>query len=281
MNHGPSARAFTNLRAMQNETTFHEVTIGPCRLILADCLDALPTLSGVDITVSSPPYNMIPKTSASGLYAEHNRKLNSGYASHADDMPQDAYEEWMRTVFGECMRACRGLVWVNHKVRFINKAARHPIRFLPWEIHGEVIWDRGGSLTLNANRYAPSHEVLLAFGSPHFWDRLHDMEMTVWRITPERNVSGHQCPFPIDIPVRCIESSCPPDGIVLDPFMGSGTTGVACIRTCRQFIGIEKEPKYFDIACGRIRRAWQEKCSEIKWDEPPKLTQRDLLGSAE
>jgi hypothetical protein len=82
-------------------------------------------------------------------------------------MPQEDYEQWLRQVIGECKRACRGLVWVNHKCKFQNKMARHPVRFLPWEIHGEIIWDRGGSLTLNANRYAPCHEVILAFGIPH------------------------------------------------------------------------------------------------------------------
>jgi len=47
----------------------------------------------------------------------------------------------------------------------------------------------------------------------------------------------------------------PPGGVVLDPFMGSGTTGVAAVQMGRQFIGIEREPKYFDIACKRIEDA--------------------------
>ena len=69
-----------------------------------------------------------------------------------------------------------------------------------------------------------------------------------------------------------------PGATVCDPFLGSGTTGVACAVLGRKFVGIEKEPKYFDIACKRIRRAWQDKCSEIKWDEPVKLKQLDLIG---
>jgi len=227
---------------------------GTVKLWRGDCLDVLPTLteSAVDIAVTSPPYNMIPKTSASGIYAEHSHKLNAGYESHADNMNQEEYEEWIRGIIGECVRACKGLVWVNHKCKFIDKMARHPVRFMPWEIHGEIIWDRGGSLTLNANRYAPCHEVLLAFGTPHYWNRCHDTKLTVWRIPPETTVDGHPCPFPVEIPRRCIESSCPLEGIVLDPFMGSGTTGVACVRTGRSFLGIEKEPKYFEIAKQRI-----------------------------
>lgn len=62
--------------------------------------------------------------------------------------------------------------------------------------------------------------------------------------------------------------------VIFDPFMGSGTTGIACIRKGRQFIGIEREQKYFDIAINRCRIAWQLKCSELKFDEddPPKPT---------
>ena len=256
-----------------------EVTIGPCRLIQGDCLEVLPLLGtdSADIAVSSPPYNMIPKTNPSGIYAEHSRKLNKGYASHSDDMPQDAYEEWLRNVFGECLRVCRGLVWINHKAKYENKAARHPVRYLPWDIHGEIIWDRGGSLTLNANRYAPSHEHVIAFGVPHYWNRCNDTLLSVWRISPETSVTGHPCPYPVEIPRRCIESSCPPDGIAVDPFMGSGTTGIAAIKSGCGFVGIEKDATYFDLACNRIRRAWQDKCSEIKWAEPAEQKQLTLV----
>ena len=64
---------------------------------------------------------------------------------------------------------------------------------------------------------------------------------------------------------------------ILDPFMGSGTTGVACIQTERRFIGIEKEPKYFDIACQRIQRAWDLKCSELPFEKPTPARQLSLI----
>ena len=87
----------------------------------ADCMDVLPTLVGVDITVSSPPYNMIPTTKPSGMMKEHNHKLNSGYVEHADNLSAEQYQEWMRQVFGECRRVSQGLVWINHKTKFKNK----------------------------------------------------------------------------------------------------------------------------------------------------------------
>ena len=83
---------------------------------------------------------------------------------------------------------------------------------------------------------------------------------------------GHPCPRPLDQMSQIVEQWVKPDGIAIDPFMGSGTTGLACIRTGRQFIGIEKEPKYFDIAVKRIQQAWNLKCSELPFEviEQPK-----------
>ncbi len=58
--------------------------------------------------------------------------------------------------------------------------------------------------------------------------------------------------------------------MILDPFMGSGTTGVACAKLGRKFIGIEIEPKYFDIACERIRKAYDQPDMFIERPKPPK-----------
>lgn len=227
---------------------------GSVRLYCADCLDVLPDIActSADIAVSSPPYNMIPSVNPSGMLAESRRKKAEGYVSHADDMDESEYQEWLRQVFGECKRICEGLVWINHKTRFINKLGRHPLHIFPWEFHSEIIWSRPGSTTLNAKRYAPSHELIFGFGTPHYWDRCNDTKLTVWHLPPCTDIKDHPCPFPLEIPIRCIESSCPVGGWVIDPFMGSGTTGVAAVSLNRKFIGIEKEPKYFEIAIKRI-----------------------------
>ena len=67
---------------------------------------------------------------------------------------------------------------------------------------------------------------------------------------------------------------------ILDPFMGSGTTGVAAVKLGRRFIGIEREPKYFDIACRRIRDAYAQPDLFVRSPEP-KPEQLSLLGAAE
>lgn len=78
--------------------------------------------------------------------------------------------------------------------------------------------------------------------------------MSVWRIAPQRS-DEHPCPYPIEIARRPIVSSCPHNGTVLDPFCGSGTTGVACVQTGRNFIGIEIDQRYCEIARRRISEA--------------------------
>jgi DNA modification methylase len=220
-----------------------------------DCLDvlaSLPSCFRVDITVSSPPYNTISSTSAGGMMRESNHKQLGGYLSHSDDMPEDEYQSWMVNVFTICRDRTLGLVWINHKTRYRDKAGVHPLSIFPWPFYSEVIWDRGVSITLNASKFAPSHEFIYGFGVPHWWNNAANTLMSVWRINPERNVPDHPCPFPIAIALRCIDASCPPAGTVLDPFMGSGTTLLAAKHLGRKAIGIELEERYCEIAAKRL-----------------------------
>jgi site-specific DNA-methyltransferase (adenine-specific) len=233
------------------------------RVIHGDCLDVLSTLAdgSVDCVVTSPPYNTMPtRAKADGNLGMHrsmgvtNAWVAKASDSYSDSMPEDEYQEWLRAVVGECLRVCRGLVWVNHKVRYRDGVAVHPARFLSFPIYAEVIWDRGISMALNCKRFAPSHECLIAFGTPHFWDDAHNAQMSVWRIAPQRS-TDHPCPFPLEFARRPIQSSCPRGGTVLDPFAGSGTTGVACLKTGRKCILIEKDARYIPLIHRKLKGA--------------------------
>ena len=206
-----------------------------------------------DIVVTSPPYNQLNQSGGGFIKASgYGEKLKGGYKSHSDDMPEAEYQAWMRSMLAECMRICKGIVWINHKIRFRDGVGIHPLHFFTAPFYSEVIWDRGGSITLNARKYAPSHEVIYGFGKPHFWDRLHDMSMSVWRIPPTSQGIDHPCPFPIALVQKLIESSCPPNGTVFDPFAGSGTTGIACINSGRSFVGCELDEGYTNAARKRL-----------------------------
>jgi DNA modification methylase len=86
--------------------------------------------------------------------------------------------------------------------------------------------------------------------------------------------NGHPCPKPDTWMQWLCNLSSRSGDTILDPFMGSGTTGVACIRTGRRFIGIEKEPKYFAIAVKRIEA---ELSRNALFEKPPQIVQRSLL----
>jgi site-specific DNA-methyltransferase (adenine-specific) len=102
--------------------------------------------------------------------------------------------------------------------------------------------------------------------------------MSVWDIPQAQRDAGndHPCPYPESIIRPLIESSCPPSGAIMDPFMGSGTTGVAAVKLGRQFIGIEIEPKFFDISRRRIEQATKQEDLFVPRRDAPKQEAMDL-----
>lgn len=228
---------------------WHEVTIGPCRLILADCLDVLPTLRGVDAVVTDPPYGI-------GEAAGKNRTRTN--RAVAKDYGCDSWDD--EPCSPEAIAAMRSVS--EWQVIFGGNYFSLPPTSC-W-----LIWDKQ-----TTGDFADCEMA---------WTNLPKaVRRLVW-LWNGMIRKGHEERFhPTQKPVGVIEwcLSHLPDNAqeIADPFMGSGTTGVACIRTGRQFIGVEREQKYFDIAVNRIRRAWQLKCSELPFEEKPTLKQRELL----
>lgn len=209
----------------------------------------------VDIVVTSPPYNLKRKNkqTLSGMMKGRSTSqfvLDGRYDTYDDDMPELEYQQWLRDVITKCLRVSKGLVWLNHKMRFVEGEGIHPLRFLPFPVWSEVIWNRRGSITLNARKFAPSHEYLFGFGKPHYWDDKSNTLLTVWDITrgSSNDDSEHPCPYPEALVRPLITSSCPVGGVVLDPFIGSGTTGRVAITTNRKYIGIDISSRYCNVA---------------------------------
>jgi hypothetical protein len=112
-------------------------------------------------------------------------------------------------------------------------------------------------MNFNPTAFVPTHEWVMLLAHPDF--RLRSRGVSglgdVWRATPEAN--EHPAPFPISLPLNAMDAV---DGEAwLDPFMGSGTTGVAAMQMGRSFIGIELDPRYFDMACRRIEQAHKQR----------------------
>lgn len=206
------------------------VTIGRATLYCGDCRDVLPTLGEVDAVISDPPYGI-------GLDYE-----TDGFQDTPDELA-----ELVRFFVPECIKRAKVVSLtpgnVNHY--FYPK----PTWTLCWFNRagaGSGPW--GFSCWQPILCYGP--DPYLANGKGRRPDFIE------WSETSEKN--GHPCPKPLRFQKLWIERVAFDAATILDPFMGSGTTGVAAVQMGRDFIGIEREPKYFDIACRRIEDAQRQ-----------------------
>jgi site-specific DNA-methyltransferase (adenine-specific) len=256
-------------------TAPREEIIGDCRLILGDCREVLPTLGRADVVITSPPYNLggapwphlghwKPGDSPGGKSKWRNGSDGSGgvtYSSHEDKLPHDEYVVWQQQILGMLWDRCLaedGAIFYNHKPRPIGGRLWLPLELNPGlPLRQIVIWARAGGMNFNPTVYVPTHEWLMLFAKPGF--RLRDKSASgvgdFWYIAQESG-SLHPAPFPVELPLRVLETTIA--GRVFDPFMGSGTTGVACVRFGRPFVGIEIDPRYFDAACRRIETSHRQ-----------------------
>lgn len=237
------------------------VVIGNATLYHGDCLEILPTLKA-DLIVTSPPYNIKKKywgdRHRAGMHAALQAKFVDEW--YDDELPEADYQAWQKSVVAACLTAAP-VVCYNHKIRYAIKRENrviHPMEFLgAFPLWSEVVWDRGGGPAQNCRRPVPADERIYVLSSrPPVWN---DCGYTsVWKVHAAPQGFDHPCPFPVEIPLRCISQFSNADQTVIDPFMGVASTGAACANLGRKFIGIEIERKYFDIACERIDQAQRQ-----------------------
>lgn len=200
------------------------IIIGAATLYLGDCMDILPTLGKVDAVITDPPYGMKRdgKPMSTSSHGGHKGYEFLGWDQEVPD----------RRVFEEIFRLSDvQVIWGGNF--FTN--------YLPPSM-GWLFWDKG-------QRIAQS-DGELAFTNMQKALRV----FTLNRASIAQDGAVHPTQKPLALMKWCIDQAGSPDTI-LDPFMGSGTTGVAAIQMGRKFIGIEREPKYFEIACRRIEQA--------------------------
>lgn len=248
-------------------------------LYLGDCREIIPSVGEVDTVITSPPYNM--GVSAGGGFSSkfvrnHGhydpaggyRKrggggkwtggdLADGYGAHDDAMPWKEYEDWQRLIVSLCWAQLSddGAIFYNHKPRPQSCEVWLPLALNPGlPLRQIIIWARAGGINFAPTHYVPTHEWVLVMAKPDF--RLRDKAASgvgdLWYI-PQESGTAHPAPFPLELPKRIIQTSGAK--VILDPFLGSGTTGIAAVRLGCKFSGIEIEPRWFDLACRRIQAA--------------------------
>lgn len=204
-----------------------------------DCLETLSRIpdESIDLVVTSPPYNK-------GWYANKNAKqsdvwggLNGrkiAYDVYSDEMPPEDYEGWQRRILSECMRVLKptGSIFYNHKDIIYNGLAVVPKWVYDYPLREQIIWDRGSSPMIDPRYFMPINEwIYWIVKDPkkvHFDKERSAYKSNIWRVNVERN--PHPAPFPIKLVNSIIASCCPPQGIVYDPFMGSGTTALSALN---------------------------------------------------
>ncbi|MET3710395.1 DNA modification methylase [Sphingomonas trueperi] len=207
--------------------------IGRATLYLGDCRDILPTLQKVDAVVTDPPYGISHSSNYGASWAgtqiacDQDTSVRDAVAEWAKDLPRVFFGTW-KTPPVQNARAC--VVWSKGPAFGMGDLS------LPWKPSFELAYICGDGWTGRRGEGVLTGPVVVSWESA---GRCHPHQKPDWLMA------------------HFIER-LPEAKTVLDPFMGSGTTGVAAVRMGRDFIGIEREPKYFDIACKRIEDAQRQ-----------------------
>ena len=216
-----------------------KVTIGSATLYHADCREVLPTLPVHDLMLTDPPYGI-------GINKSHRLATSRGHGGESwDDKP---VPQWLMLLMAE--QAKHLIVWGG------NYYTMGPARCF-------LIWDKQ-----NDGRDFADCELA--------WTNI-DAVARIFRKRPMNMDGGKEHPTqkPIDLMAWCIDKVAHAQ-TVCDPFMGSGSTGVACAMLGRAFTGVERERKYFDVACERISRAHAQ--GQLLPTEPPALPEQQGMA---
>jgi site-specific DNA-methyltransferase (adenine-specific) len=223
--------------------------IGNATLYLGDCLEILPTLPKVDAVITDPPYS--DKT-------HDNAKSNAGGGSGVKAIDFKAIDfKAIEVLLSACAPLCDGWFIANMDWRHIAQLEFEPHSF--YELIRFGVWVKTNPMPqISADRPANGWDgiaYLYPRGKKKDWSG--GGSHGNW-IGPVITNGDHPTGKPVDMVSQWVDRFTEFGGAVLDPYMGSGTTGVACMRAGRSFIGIEREPKYFDIACRRIEQAHKQ-----------------------
>lgn len=233
-----------------------EVLAEGVELYLGDCREILPTLGKVDALVTDPPYGIgadevALSAALQRIKADGKSKAGRGWKYYGDS-------QWDRerpppSVFALMLEASKKhIIWGGNYFTDILPPT------MQW-----LIWDKG-------QRDFSLADFEMAWSSQNSAARIINYP----RAKALQDGKEHPTQKPVEVMEWCIQALAMPVDTILDPFMGSGTTGVAAVNLGRRFIGIEIDPKYFDIACKRIQTALD---APDMFVEPPKPAKQEAM----
>lgn len=222
--------------------------IGDCTLYLGDCMEILPTLPKVDAVVTDPPYGVNLGKCGDPRGGSHGKALRGYDGASADDSYEAFCARIVPRIEAALDLADRAVVWTGPHIHDQRK---------PDAIGGVYCPAGTGRTGWGFKQFLP---VLLYGMSPTVSRGMGATCPTAIQSSeqPAPDSKDHPVPKPVGWMRWSVMLASGVGHTILDPFMGSGTTGVACAKLGRKFIGIEIEPKYFDIACRRVEEAYRQ-----------------------
>lgn len=216
--------------------------IGDCTLYQGNCIGLLPKIERVDCVITDPPYG----DGASAVYGQFDKTISG----NEDPLLNCTM---LRLVYN-CLRKNASIynftTWKHEDFlrAYISRYAR-------LEVRHSMIWDKG--MKMGAD-FRTAHERILVLekGKPRYHRK--DYADVQRYAMPQHTADTHPHEKPLPLLKGMLAHSTNPGDTVLDPFMGSGSTGVACALMGRKFIGIELDTAYFDMACRRIEEAYSQ-----------------------
>lgn len=237
------------------------------KFVLGDCIEELEKLEkdSVDLIFADPPYNLSGETS---LTVKNGKpvKCDKGEWDKIDNI-HEFNLKWIKA----CKEVLKptGTLWISGTLH------NHPsvgmaLKEAGYWIINDVIWFKPNATPLlSRNRFVPSTELIWVASKTKKYYFDYELAKKInggkqmrnlWTLTAKRHITPHPTEKPEELLERVVSLGSKKGDLVLDPFMGSGTTGVIAKKLCRHFIGIEIDKKYFQIATNRINKVESEKC---------------------
>lgn len=213
--------------------------------------------NSIDLIITSPPYNL------GGKFHTGNTRYNQAYNTYSDNLPEEEYQKQQVEFLNQCYEKLQdgGSMFYNHKPRIKNGICLHPLEWIlksKFILKQEIVW-KNRSQNFDKIRFYPFSERIYwlvknpktkLFNSVGYSD--------VWEdIKNSKRHEVHKATFPVDLPqtiIKCFDEA----RIVLDPYMGIGTTAKACIKENIEsnkdikYIGFEIDSDYVEIANNEI-----------------------------